>query len=249
MKKKPVVLKIIAGMTAIALTVGLIYLLTSFVGNPISAHFAKKAINQYVEDNYAFLDLDVGKVEYNFKFGSYSALAQSRTSIDTKFYIYYRNGEILYDEYESQVLGRYNTISRLEEEYSTIAKNVIADELGFEDNTTRVTFDSNVYENTPSEIELDMKFDKSIPVEKEVTIQFQSDNFSIKDAVKILEDAYNAFESRDCHFETYSFYSEDNLMVTGVKVEHITSGELEEVLLEASQRDSYQGVSVTFHNE
>lgn len=48
-------LKILAGVVAIALIGGILYISNAFVGNPISAMMANKAIEKYVDENYSSL--------------------------------------------------------------------------------------------------------------------------------------------------------------------------------------------------
>jgi len=126
------------------------------------------------------LDLEIGKTSYNFKDGSYVAMAKSKTSIDTKFAIYYRNGKVQRDNYESNVLGMFNTLQMLSDEYSVIAKKIVAEELGYENNTTMVMYDKDVYKNANDILELDMKFHKALPINAEVTLRLDSTDNSIQ---------------------------------------------------------------------
>ncbi|OZV10256.1 hypothetical protein CIW83_21315 [Tissierella sp. P1] len=116
------ILKILAGLIAIILIGGILFITNAFVGNPISARIADETIKQYIKDNYSYLDLELEKPIYNFKDGSYVMNVRSKSSIDTKFGIHYRNGSISYDSYEMRVLGMFNTLDRLSDEYSAVAK-------------------------------------------------------------------------------------------------------------------------------
>ncbi len=64
---KKLTLKMLAGAVAVVLIVGMLFVTNAFVGNPISAMMANKAIKQYVNQNYSYLDLEIEKVSYNFK--------------------------------------------------------------------------------------------------------------------------------------------------------------------------------------
>ena len=108
MKSK--VLKIFAAAVAIALICGILIVTNAFVGNPISAKMAERAIKNYVNEKYSLLDLELEKPVYNFKDVSYMVRAESKTSTDTKFSISYRNGEVYYDSYEFDVLDMHNTL-------------------------------------------------------------------------------------------------------------------------------------------
>ncbi|WP_353096579.1 hypothetical protein [Tissierella praeacuta] len=230
------IMKIFAGLLAIFLIGGILFITNAFVGNPISAKIARKTINQYVKDNYSFLDLQVEKPFYNFKFGEYVSRVKSRTSMDTEFNIYYRNGKVQYDDYESSVLEMFNTIQRLSDEYTDVAKRIIAKELGYEKNNTRVMYARNVYENGNDALKLDMKFDKSLPIDAEVNIGIDVKDTDLEDIARILIDAHKAFIKNSCYFKKYGLFIENDkvlVMVNRVKPEDIESGDLVNLLQKA----------------
>ncbi|MBD8068768.1 hypothetical protein [Bacillus sp. PS06] len=245
MKKKRRPLKILAGTIAILLIAGLLFITNAFVGNPVSAALANKAIKQYVEMNYSHLDLDIPKSSYNFKDGTYSSRVKSKSSMDTKFSIYYRSGKVQWDDYDGYVLNKFNTLERLSSEYSVIAKNIIATELGFENNRTMVIYD---HEDNLNVLELDMKFDKALPIASEVVLRLDLKEPSLEMVEKILIDAHQAFLTNDCHFNQYSLYTDDDelsVMVNGVTPSHIESGELLTLLEKARNSDDFvDGISV-----
>ncbi|NLK91331.1 MAG: hypothetical protein GX274_07105, partial [Clostridiales bacterium] len=80
--KKNKVLKIFAAILAVVLISGILLITNAFVGNPISAKIAQRAVKNYVREKYSFLDLELEKPVYNFKDGSYVTWAKSKTSID-----------------------------------------------------------------------------------------------------------------------------------------------------------------------
>lgn len=245
--RKKSTFKIISGVVAIALIGGILFVTNAFMGNPISAMMANKAIEKYMDENYSFLDLEIEKARYNFKDGSYMARAKSRTSIDTKFAIYYRDGKVQRDDYENYVLGMFNTLQRFSEEYSAIAKDIIARELGYEDNTTMVLYNKRMYGTANDALELDMKFDKSLPLEAEVLIRLDLTDSSLERVAKILTDAHKAFLENDCYFMEYGLSAEGDgtyVSVYGVTPAHIESGELITLLKDAKNNDHVGGVSV-----
>jgi flagellar biosynthesis protein FliP len=111
-KDKPA-LKVLAGVVALILIGGMLFVTNAFVGNPISAMMANKAIKQYVDQNYSNLDLEIEKAKFDFKNAGYMAKAESKTSIDTKFAIYYSKDKVQRDDYVLFVLGIGNTIQRI----------------------------------------------------------------------------------------------------------------------------------------
>lgn len=230
------ILKIIAGLIAILLIGGILFITNAFVGNPISARIADKAIKQYVKENYSFLDLQVEKPFYNFKFNEYISRVKSRTSIDTKFNIYYRNGKVRYDDYDSSVLKKLNTIDRLSNEYTDLAKRIIAEELEYEENNTRVMYYKDIYENGNDALQLDMKFDRSLPIDAEVIIDINIGDTSLDNIANILTDAHKVFIKDGCYFKKYGLFAENDgilVMVNEITPEDIESGDLINLLQKA----------------
>jgi hypothetical protein len=239
-------LKILAGILAFVLIGGMLYITNAFVGNPVSAMLANNAIKQYVNQNYPHLDLEVEKAKYNFKTTGYMAMAESKTSIDTKFAIYYSQGKVQRDDYKDYVLGMLNTMIRLSNEYSKLTKEII-NELGYENNSTTVMFDKDLYGNNNTELELDMKFDKSLPIQAEVTIGLDSIDSSLEGIAKVLIDAHKAFVDNGCKFSLYGLYGEaegTSVMVYGVTPADIESGNLVDLLERAKENEGAGGIGV-----
>ncbi|WP_406242070.1 hypothetical protein ACF3M2_14305 [Tissierella carlieri] len=230
------ILKILAGLIAIILIGGILFITNAFVGNPISARIADETIKQYIKDNYSYLDLELEKPIYNFKDGSYVMNVRSKSSIDTKFGIHYRNGSISYDSYEMRVLGMFNTLDRLSDEYSAVAKKIIDKELEYEIKNTGVIYDKSIYENGNNALELDMKFDKSLPIAAEINIRTNILDTSMEDIAKFLTDAHKAFINNGCYFKKYELSADNDgilVMVDGVTPEDIESGDLVNLLQKA----------------
>ena len=243
------ILKIFIRLVAAMLIVGILIIVNTFFGNPISAMIANNAIRRYIDQNYSHMDLEIGKARYNFKDGSYVATVKSKTSIDTKFFIHYRGGKINRDTYESNVLGMFNTLDRLSKEYSATAKKIIAEELGYENNTTMVMYDKDEYENANANdiLELDMEFDKALPISAEVTIRLDLKDDSLESIAKVLTDAHKAFADNGCSFRKYSLYAENDgmlVMVNEVTPSDIESGELIRPLEEAQNDSSESRINV-----
>jgi hypothetical protein len=244
---KMLTLKILSGVVAISLIVGILFITNAFVGNPISAMLANKAIEKYVSENYSSMDLKIEKARYNFKDVSYVAMAKSKSSIDTKFAIYYRDGKVQRDDYASYVSGMFNTLQRLSDEYSIIAKDIVAKELGYKNNTTMVMFNKDEYKNTNDILKLDMKFDKELPMDAEVTIRLDLKDNSLESIANTLTDAHKAFLDNNCNFNKYGLYAENDgmlVMVNQVTPADIESGELESLLEDAKNNNSAGGISV-----
>jgi len=239
--------KILAGFLAIALVGLLLFITNAFVGNPISSRVASKAIQEYVDQNYPSLGLELQKASYNFKDGSYMVVARSTTSIDTKFAIYCYKGEVKRDNYDSYVLGMFNTLQRLSEEYSSVAKGIVAQELGYENNSTMVMYDKDEYQDVNPALKLDMNFDRTLPLHAEVTIGLDLQNTSFEAIAEILAKAHDAFIENDCSFTKYSLYADNDgllVMISEVTPQHIESGELVQLLNQAQISTSINGINV-----
>ncbi|SHI55235.1 hypothetical protein SAMN05444401_0978 [Clostridium amylolyticum] len=115
-KKRPVYLRVMAGITAIIIIGVIAFITNAFTGNPISAHFAKKHMISYATKKYPDMDLSFSKTEYNFKTGGYTIKASNANSIDTHFMVNRRSDGYIYDGYENYVLGGFNTLDRLGKE-------------------------------------------------------------------------------------------------------------------------------------
>ena len=244
--KKNKILKILAGVVAIALICGILFITNAFVGNPISAKIAEKAIKNYVNEKYSFLDLELEKPVYNFKDGSYMVWAKSKTSIDTKFTINYRDKGVYYDSYEFDVLDMHNTLDRLSREYSYIASQLLEKELGYENDIVKIMYSKENYEESAKDalediLELDMKFDRTLPLKAKAVISMKNaEDISLENISKILIASHETFINNECYFEKYSLYIGDlqsTATVYGVTPEDVESGQLLDLLQQAMDRE------------
>ena len=122
MKKK--VLKIIALVIAIALIVGICWVANGLNGNPISKMLAKKAANEYLEENFSDTDYYIEELGFSFKFSNYYAHVRSVTSMDTQFTLHIDMlGNVYFDTYDS-VTGGFVTARRVEQEYRELTKQI-----------------------------------------------------------------------------------------------------------------------------
>ena len=70
-------------------------------------------------------DLEVQRVNYSFKTGTYFAYVRSQTSLDTHFDLDISlAGKILRDSYENHVLSGWNTWQRIDSEYRIMVDKV-----------------------------------------------------------------------------------------------------------------------------
>lgn len=236
MKNKTKALKIAALIIAVALIGMILFITNAFVGNPISSALADKGIKEYVAQNYLDLDLEVEKARYNFKFNEYMARAKSKSSVDTHFAIYYRGGKVKRDDYETYVLGKYNTLSRLEQECSQLIIPILSKIPGLENNRAMVQIDKWEYEKVSDDIKLDMKYEKTLPIDMKVNIRADLSDVSLKSMAEILEDSHQILRNNGYHFTSYDIFSEydgEIVMINDVTPADIESGELEKLLNDA----------------
>ncbi|MFT5872599.1 MAG: hypothetical protein ACI8WT_001532 [Clostridium sp.] len=188
------------------------------------------------------MDLEIGKTSYDFKTGSYFGIAKSKTSIDTRFEVFYKNGKVNMDNYESRVLSLWNTRQRLEDEYSAIAKNLVSKELGYDNNTTMVDEESML------PLTLDMKFDKELFISPKVVIRLDLEDNSLDVIAKIITNAHRSFVKNNCNFDEYGLYAQNSdryyVDVTRVTPADIESGNLRSLLEKAKTNRSGNGMSV-----
>lgn len=251
-------LRILAGVLAIVLILGILLITSAFVGNPISSRIARNNTKEYISNNYNFLNLQMEDTLYNFKDGSYVTGVYSNTNIDTRFNIYYRRGKIS-DDYNSRVLGMFNTIQRLSQEYSRLISNIISNRLGYKDEGSWVSYSDNIYENSKDIIELDMKFHKDLPLYTEVTINISSKDNTLEMAAGLLETTHKTFIEEGYIFNQYGLLSQGekkSINIYQVKPTDIEGGNLLNLLKEAleteeskiddevDKEDSYPGIIV-----
>ncbi len=234
MKNKKV-LKIIAGLVAIGLIILLLVFTNAFVGNPIAGAMAKNAAQKHVDKNYKDLNLKLEKPVYNFKFGEYMIEAHSETSKDTHFTIYYTRQEIR-DDYDYTVGDKFNTFMRLEDEYSELVRDILHKELGYKDNNSRVTLEKGEYEHIKDKLELDMDFQRNLPLEAEVNLGLDMEDPSLDKVIELLEKSHRVFLEENCIFNEYGTMigNERKLInISGLKPDQIESGQLKDLLTRA----------------
>ncbi len=241
--KRNKVLKILTVILAVVLIGGILFITNAFVGNPVSAKIAEKAIRNYINEKYSPLNLELEKPIYDPKGGSYIAWAKSETSVDTKFSISYRDGEVYSDSYEFDVLHMHNTLRRLEDEYTYIAGQILEDELGYGDDSARVMYDKDDYESAGRKdiLKLDMEFDRSLSFNPEISLSLKGiEDVSLENISKILIASHETLLKNECYFKKYGMYAGDNgtvVTVHGVTPEDIESGQLLGLLQQARDHE------------
>lgn len=118
--------KVIAIVVAVAVLAGVIWLALGFLGNPVSALLARRGLNQYMEQTYPNIELNVERFGYNFKTVGYYAYVVEEHSQDTAFYINLDMlGHVKYDSYDTWVTDRMNTEQRVQEQYRILVDSIL----------------------------------------------------------------------------------------------------------------------------
>lgn len=237
-KKKHLFLRIAAGALACLIIGLLLFIANSLNGNPISAAVAKKAMQSYLDQNYAHLPFTLDdKVRYNFKFGEYMGDVSSNGSIDANFTVYYRQNKQVYDDYAYRVLEKSNTQRRMEEEYSALVKSLLSSIDGLEANTSMVLLSEKGYD--PAKLQLDMEFDRALFPDAQITVRLNLEDSSVPNIARVLEDSHRLLTENGCKFREYGVFSEHNntlVMIDGVTPEMIEGGRLTELLEEGLEK-------------
>lgn len=97
-----------------------------FWGNPLSKHHAGNVAEQYLHETYQENDFYIEGISFDSKTRNYIVQIVSPSSIDSHFSVGISpGGNVLYDLYANDVLGKYNTISRIQDEYRDLAVPVL----------------------------------------------------------------------------------------------------------------------------
>lgn len=237
MKSKP--LKIVAVTIGLVALGSIAFVSNVFLGNPISAYLAENAIKDYVATTYPDLDLKISKAHYNFKSTDYMAYAQSKSSPDTHFSIYYEKGEITQDHFQDYVAGKFNTLLRLEEECTKEIIPLLEKIQGLDAQASLVQISKDTFKNTPNDlIILDMPYEKSLPLEMTLYLQSKDALPSLKNATKMLTETHQVLQEAGYDFFWYDLVLSGDgelLEILNVTASDIESNILEERLLAAIQ--------------
>lgn len=241
--KRKTVLKVCAGVLAVFLIAGVLAVANSFMGNPVSALIASQKAQEYVSRVYPEDDWTLDRARYHFKFGEYMVDVRSKNSKDTHFTVHLRGGDVSYDDYESRVKEKWNTLSRMEEEYSALVCSLLRELPGMEKNTSMAILEQKESEQLP--LELDMEFDRTLFPKASVTIRYQSEKRSLKDAAEMISRSYQLLEANGCHFSSYDLFIESTeknsakyLMITGCTPEDVAAADFLARLQSAAETET-----------
>ena len=196
--KKAIKIILVCAVLAIALTA--LYVLTAFLGNPLSAYLARKTAEEHLSESYPD-DLVIDEVFYSFKDSLYYATVTDPDSIDGSFYLAINLlGRLVRDSYADDVLSGRNTAERLYDGYRTMVSEVLESaeleglaEIAF----GSIAYTPSEYKDDPStpdyaliteELERDKEYDIAEvgAVAGSLTLYFESEEPSIEQLAQIL---------------------------------------------------------------
>ena len=236
--------RIMAGILGILLSSIILWFTDSLLGNPIAAIQATKGAKVYAKEHYPHLELEASKATYTFKFHTYMVNLSSPSSVDTHFYIEYKDGKVIYDSYQSSLEEKWNTMQRLEERCTSDVLKLLEQVPGIKNNTTFVTFRKEDMKDIDAEendsIWIDMPYDQSLTEQMRVIIRCELEDTTLENITRIFETSYQILHQEGYKFKSYELFSETKetlVMIDDVAPESITSGKLLEELKEASQKE------------
>lgn len=237
--RKKVLLKIAAGITAFLLILVIFFIADSFLGNPISVNIAKGKAIEHIYDKYIHLNLEIKDVSYNPKDSSYLISVSSSTSIDTHFFLSYRDGEIFRDDYEISVLSGMNTMDRFCDEYKKSLTPLV------QAKTNDVTSISVIPEKlTKYNINIDSAFDKKL-IENVNVIISSTGGTDARHLSEVLKTTYDVMKENGYVATKFGITSEHETALTelsNIKPTHIENENLEGIIQEAINNTEHDGI-------
>lgn len=235
--------KILVTLVVFILIGVVILFANAILGNPVSKMMADNNAKEYIEKNYKDLDLVVEKVGYDFKRGEYYVNVKNPNSKDIHFTLTYNSfGRLINDFYENNVVNKWNTYQRINDEYFDKVKKVFEDknfpykvDIGFGD--LKVMEDTeneygHKYGIKLSDLEIDKKYDILDLGRKygNIVCYVEDDNISIKRASEILLDIKSILDDKNITFYTIDFVLEKRRDENGEKNSDDTSVEVKDFL-------------------
>ncbi|MDI9475694.1 MAG: hypothetical protein WBI21_08500 [Natronincolaceae bacterium] len=214
------IIKIAAGIIAIALISTLLLIANGFLGNPVSKALAERAASKHIEKTYPDLNLQLEKVNYSFKTGGYYALIKSPTSIDIHFNVDISPaGKVLRDSYETDVLSGWNTYQRIDSEYRIMTDKIFEapdypyishidfGSLKMKEVDKEIGSPGPDYGISMEDLELDKKYDvkELAKTAGHITVYIQKEEVTVEKASEVLLNLKEIFDIADVPFYAIDF--------------------------------------------
>lgn len=200
-------IRIFSAIGALVLIIILLFLTMSFTGNPISKVLATRSADKYIEENYPDLNLQRKEAVFEFKLGNYVVEYYQENSKDFHFGIEADYlGRIIYDGYEEMILGKWNTMGRLEEELNSYVERLVRDNLAYDYNMVVVNILENLDdEEISSQFELDEVFQfDNLPLTTHLNLYIYEEDRSLERISEILFQLDDLMEAEGMDIYMYS---------------------------------------------
>ncbi len=216
MRGRKLWMRILAAALAFGMILLVLLLTLSFTGDPVSALLAQRAAEQYIQqDALRSMGFTLSKAAYNFKFGEYLVRAQSDQNQDLHFNLYCKNGKVIRDTYQFDVLENGNVISRFQGEYQTLLQ-IQMEQAGL----GRILLFVEVSEPRDSDIWVPgMPFDPDLPVEKSLHLYPDLEEKTLESAADYLQQVNRFLQEKGYAFSYLSFFDTDDAHT--VMIDHI----------------------------
>lgn len=204
--------RILAGVGAVVLIILLLIVTMSFTGNPISKVLATRTADKYVDENYPDLKLRREETYYDFKNGNYGVKYVDPNSKDIHFTIRTDYlGRLSHDGYEEEVLSKWNTRLRLEDEYNDYVEKIVRDNLDYDfDMVIPSTFGDEEKDKDLANLELDTVFDfHNIPFEQHLTVYIYEENRNWESLSEIILEMDELMERENIDISKYTIVLEE----------------------------------------
>lgn len=152
------------------------------------------------------MDLELSKVNYNFKNGAYGCYAQSKKSEDTKFYIRYSHGKVS-DDYEYEVANHFTTYRRLSKDFNDMVTNIIQKEYSHETSLIIGDLIGDTQQLTP-DVLLNLN---NMPLQLSLTVSILSDVRNEEQMAALLLELHRLLLSKDIAIDQYTLRLEEPL--------------------------------------
>lgn len=238
--KKKILLRIAAGIAVFLLVPAIFFIADSILGNPLTAKIAKGKALEYINDKYGHLNLEIKTAVYNPKDGSYLISVNSGASMDTHFFISYRDGEIFRDDYEVSVLSGMNTMDRFCTQYKKSLTPLVQAKINDVTNISVMPEKLTKYD-----IALDSVFDQRLVENVDIVISCTGGT-DAKHFSDILKKVYNVMKENGYAAAKFGVTGQHEKVLTelrNIKPAHIESENLENILQQAIANAEYDGIT------
>jgi len=211
--------RIISGIVAFILIAGILWVANGLIGNPISKFLANRSAKKYIAETYPEMGLEIAKANFNFKDGEYAVFVESPTSIDTHFSLSITQaGRVRWDSYESSVVEKSNTYSRVNMSYRKMVDEIFeSEDFPYESDidfgSLKIKEDGSyesfgpIYGINREELELDKIYDiKELgKTAGELVLYIDQEQINAKKASEILLNIKEIFDTKDIPFYAIDF--------------------------------------------